>query len=124
MVKIYGFRRQVLGNGLDKLSEHSSDIYIGEYIKYVTMDTDWISENYSYKDALECFNVWIDKKIKLKHMLDDDGFYCGYFSNDINLEDESMKSFYRSSLREASRYPRGLSRRSNIKSNFSLTNRR
>ena len=122
MVKIYGFRRQVINNGLDKISEHASDIFIEEYVKHTTLDTDWISKNYSYKDALECFNVWIDKKIKLKHMLDDDGFYCGYFSNDINLEDESMKSL--SSLRRQSRYPRGLSRRSNIKSNFSLTNRR
>lgn len=77
----------------------------------------WL-DSYYENQVLNIFNLWKFKPIKA--FFTNSGLCL--LDNDINLKDESIKSL--SSLRRRCRYIKGLSRRSNIKSDFSLTNRR
>lgn len=110
--------------GLDELSKNSGQICLDNYLVYVSLNTDWISKTFTYDQALDELDLFIDKKIKVKHKIDDDGFYCNCLSNDINMDDVTwMKRFtYKGSLIYSGQhqYSRELSRRSYNKNDFKL----
>lgn len=61
-----------------------------EHIKVIHLNTGWLNDYFTMEEALNELNIWINKKIKVKHMLDDDNNFCNYMDNDINMDDESF----------------------------------
>lgn len=123
MIKVNGIHRYVANNGLDELSNTIDDAYLEYFQKNISINSDYITEGFSFEDALYKLGVWLNKRIKIKHMLDDDNHYCNYLDNDINLEDEStMKRRGKYSLAILGRcqYPRNLSRLSTKVYRFTL----
>lgn len=73
---------------LNRLSECKLS-YAG-HIKVIHLNTDWVNDFFTIEEALDKLNIWINKKIKIKHMFDDDGKFCNCMDNDINMDDESL----------------------------------
>jgi hypothetical protein len=109
---------------LDQISLETK-LILARHTAFVNMNMDFIYD-YSIKDALNIFNVWNNKRIKIIHRLEND-YYHNFIDNDINLEDKTLLKIaqHKSSLVHAGQfqYPKKLSLCSNFKYNFSLTNR-
>ena len=119
--KLFEFNKDY---NLDQISLETK-IILTRHTAFVNMNMDFIYD-YSIKDALNMFNVWNNKRIKIIHRLEDE-YYHNFIDNDINLEDKTLLKIAqrKSSLAHAGQFqhPRKLSLCSNFKSNLSLTNR-
>lgn len=126
MIKQYGYKKDIENNGLDILSEEGTE-WLEDHVVRVLLNTDWIQETYTYEDCLNELNLWMDKNIKITHVMSDDGFYCNYTSNVINMEDECWmkRSVHKGSLiliAQRALGSKGLRFISDYKSNHSLLN--
>ena len=128
MIKQYGYKRNIENCGLDKLSEEGTE-WLEDHVIHPLLNTDFIQESSSYKDCIQELDLWIDKNIKVTHVMNDDGFYSNYTSNVINMEDECLMKncVHKGSLFRIAQYAlgsKGLRFISDHKTNHSLINKR
>jgi hypothetical protein len=128
MIKQYGYKRNIENCGLDRLSEDGTE-WLEDHVIHPLLNTDFIQESCSYEDCLLELDLWINKNIKVTHIMNDDGFYCNYTSNVINMEDECfIKNYIHKgsliNIAQRALGSKGLRFISDYRANHSLTNRR